>query len=135
MSKGWKLQWAPTTKETACAAESFQFFRVDENVTMIYAKKAHELFTEANDKFVNAMTSSEIEWLQECIEHTIAEQVRKNPEKAFVNDQAFMKAFEQELAREKATLERKEDAGIGDTKTQVYVGNQSENQSTDISRT
>lgn len=135
MSMGWKLQWAPTTVETARAAENFEYFRVDEEIVLIYAKKLHDLFTRADNHFIKAMTSSELEWLKECIDHTVAEKARKNPEKAFVNDQAFMKAFEKELAREKAMLEGKEDAGIGDTETKIHVGNKSENQQPDDSRT
>lgn len=111
---GWKLQWAPTTMETAREAEQYEFYRVDEDLVLIYDKKPNELFSMADDRFLSTMKANELEWLKSCIEQTAAKTARKNPEKAFLNDKAFMQAFEKELAKEKEKMERKEDAGDGD---------------------
>lgn len=135
MARTWKLQWAPTTIETARAAEHEMFFRVDENVTMIYSQKRNALFNEADDRFAGSMSQTEVEWLQECIGNAMLHTARRHPEKALQNDQTFMEAFERELAKEKVMLEGKEDARNGGTKTQNYVGNQSENQQPEHSRT
>lgn len=102
------MQWAPTTQETAEAASGFDFFRVDENLVLIYAPRTHELFTDADDHFVKAMSPEEMAWLKECIDQNVREKVQKHPEKVYANNKAFMEAFEKELAKEKELLERKE---------------------------
>lgn len=114
MPRGWKLQWAPTTMETAEAAQAFEYFRMDEHVVLLYTNRAHELFSEADDRFVRTLTPDEVEWLCGCIDSTVVKKASRNPRKAFENDQAFMAAFERELAIEKQRLEGKEDAGNGD---------------------
>ena len=113
MSKGWQLRWAPTSPETAEAAEEFEYYRVDENLVLIYTPKPHELFTEADDRFVKAMTPDEMAWFKESMDHRISKEARKHPEKAYANDATFMEAFERELAKEKKTLERKEEMRDG----------------------
>ena len=113
MSRGWKLQWAPTTQETAEAAEAFEYYRIDESLVLIYSNKPHDLFTEADDHFTKAMTSDEMAWLKECIDRRISKEAQKHPEKAYANDAAFMEAFDRELAKEKQTLERKEEMRDG----------------------
>lgn len=102
------MQWAPTTQETAEVAESFEYYRVDENLVLIYSNKLHELFTVADDRFVKAMTPDEMVWLKESMDRRIGKEVRKHPEQAYANDAAFMEAFERELAKEKESLLRKE---------------------------
>lgn len=113
MSKGRILQWAPTTPEAAEAAESFEYFRVDDSVVLIYASKRHELFADADDQFTLSMTPDELAWLKECIESAARKQSTKQLQKAYENDKAFMEMFEKELAKEKERIERKEDVPDG----------------------
>ena len=113
MSRGWKLQWAPTTQETAEAAESFEYYRMDENIVLIYSNKPHDLFAEADDHFIRSMTPDEMAWLKACIDRRISEEAQKHPATVYANDMDFMEAFERELAKEKKTLERKEEMRDG----------------------
>lgn len=113
MPKGMKLQWAPTTPETAEAAQAYDFFRVGEQVVLLYGGKAHEMFSVADDKFLRTMTAEEAEWLKESIDKSVWKRAAKKPEAAYQNDVEFMQAFERELAKEKAMMEGKEVAGDG----------------------
>ena len=125
MPKGWKLQWAPTTEETAETAQDCDYFRIDETLVLIYARRRYELFSEADEHFLKAMTPEELEWLQECIDGLVRENARRHPEIAQANDRAFMEAFERELAKEKAMLEGKEekhDGSGGETKGEAPEG-------------
>lgn len=114
MPKRGKLQWAPTTAETAEAAQAYEYFRLDEHVVMLYGGRAHELFREADDAFVQRMSAEELEWLKGSIEQHAASAARRSRHTAERNDAEFMAAFERELEREKQSMSGKEGTEDGD---------------------
>lgn len=101
MPKGWKLMWAPTTMETAEAAQDYQFHRIDREIVLVYGKKESPLLLPATDKNLQFLTDEEKLWLKDAIDTVTAEIGERRKAKAMQNDLAFMDAFERELRAER----------------------------------
>lgn len=113
MPKKWKLKWAFTTQKTANVVQSYDFFRMDDRVTLVYSANNDPLFKPADDEFVSQLTPEQADWLADCITAVNAQKAQKQKSVSFKNDCDFMQRFEEELRKEKEMIEGKGDEAIG----------------------